>query len=124
MGLEGGTENKEEETEEEKIPHRCESIGHRSLWRVGGRRRRMRRTRRKRKVPMCVKALVIEPFGAAAQKGSQSNKLHSLNIENVLKEGIKYGNRPCPSVLISISSLLPPFHAILRLKRIQSYFIE
>ena len=37
MGLEagerGGTkEEKEKEEEEEKIPHMCESIGHRPLW--------------------------------------------------------------------------------------------
>ena len=37
MGLEaggrGGVEEKEEEEEkEEKIPHMCESIGHRPLW--------------------------------------------------------------------------------------------
>ena len=37
MGLEaggrGGTkEEEEEEKEEEKIPHMCESIGHRPLW--------------------------------------------------------------------------------------------
>ena len=38
LGFEGGTEKKEEEEEEEeeeekeKIPHMCESIGHRPLW--------------------------------------------------------------------------------------------
>ena len=29
---EGGTEKKKEEEKEEKIPHMCESIGHRPLW--------------------------------------------------------------------------------------------
>ena len=35
LGFEGGVEEKkeeEEEEEEEKIPHMCESIGHRPLW--------------------------------------------------------------------------------------------
>ena len=36
----------------------------------GGRNRRRRRRRRRRKSPICVKAYVIDPFGAAAQKDS------------------------------------------------------
>ena len=31
LGFEGGTEKKKKEKEEEKIPHMCESIGHRPL---------------------------------------------------------------------------------------------
>ena len=37
--------------------------------RTDGRRRRRRR--RRRKFPICVKAMVIDPFGATAQKGDQ-----------------------------------------------------
>ena len=32
LGFEGGTEEEKKEEEEEKIPHMCESIGHRPLW--------------------------------------------------------------------------------------------
>ena len=32
LGSEGGTEKKEKERKKEKIPHMCESIGHRSFW--------------------------------------------------------------------------------------------
>ena len=31
LGFEGGTEEEKEEKEKEKIPHMCESIGHRPL---------------------------------------------------------------------------------------------
>ena len=36
------------------------------------RRRRRRRKRRRRKFPICVKAYVIDPFGAAAQKTTRN----------------------------------------------------
>ena len=32
LGFEGGTKKMEEKEEKEKIPHMCESIGHRPLW--------------------------------------------------------------------------------------------
>ena len=39
-------------------------------WDLRGGHRRRRRRRRRRKIPTCVKAYVIDPFGAAAQKGT------------------------------------------------------
>ena len=61
MGLEvggrGGTKKEKEEKKEEKIPHMCESIGHRPL---------RGRCPKRRKFPICVKAKNIDPFGAAA----------------------------------------------------------
>ena len=47
----------------------CESIGFQPLQgRCPKRRKRRRRRRRRRIFPICVKASVIDPFGAAAQK--------------------------------------------------------
>ena len=43
-------------------------------WRLGGGGVRRRRRRRRRKFPICVKAEVIDPFGAAAQKRNERTK--------------------------------------------------